>query len=255
MIELIIKDDEWDVVSCRRRNLKLWIDAKYNGLQASFIEKTDINQGELSALLKNKSFGEKKARSIELKAEMPYRYLDQKKPWELELTSESVLDKNEETEVAMFSRTSKSREINLDETDEYLTIKRVDFKLSAGISGYSVEYLNGDKAPIIFRRDWIESNGLNPEHLYAIKISGHSMETSLYDGDLVVVNVDDNKAIDGDVFAVNYEGELVIKRMLRQAGNWYLSSDNPDKRRYSDKLCNENCIVIGKVIYKQSERI
>lgn len=44
----------------RRQNLKKWIDEKYKGVQANFVNATDINQGELSALLKNKSFGEKK---------------------------------------------------------------------------------------------------------------------------------------------------------------------------------------------------
>lgn len=198
-----------------------------------------------------KSFGDKVARSMEIYA--------------IQLGHENIYpyffdglrkEEKDTDEMPMFMLSKPiSRAIDLDETDEYLTIKRVDFKLSAGISGYSVEYLNGDKAPIIFRRDWVESNGFDPESLYAIKISGHSMETSLYDGDLVVVNVDDIKAVDGDVFAVNYEGELVVKRMLRQSGSWYLSSDNPDKRKYSDKICHEECILIGRVIYKQSERI
>lgn len=155
----------------------------------------------------------------------------------------------------MFSRRPVSEEIDLDDTDEFIKIKRVDLKLSAGITGYSVEYLNGDRAPIIFRRDWVESKGLNPSKLYALKVSGQSMETSLYDNDLVVINADDTKPVDGEVFAVNYEGELVIKRLIRQAGAWHLSSDNMDKRKYADKVCHENCIIIGRVIYKQSERI
>ena len=80
------------------------------------------------------------------------------------------------------------------------------------------------------------------------------METSLYEDDLVVIIVDESKPIDGDVFAVNYEGQVVIKRLIRQAGNWYLFSDNQDKRKYADKICHKNCIMIGKVIYKQSEK-
>lgn len=44
----------------RRRNLRQWIADKYGGQQTRFAEAIAINQGELSALLKNKSFGEKK---------------------------------------------------------------------------------------------------------------------------------------------------------------------------------------------------
>ena len=64
------------ITDIRRENLQRWIDEKYNGVQAGFVAFTEINQGELSALLKNKSFGEKKARSIEEKAGMPIMWLD-----------------------------------------------------------------------------------------------------------------------------------------------------------------------------------
>lgn len=61
----------------RRVRLQLWIDDECEGSQSRFIEITDINQGELSGLLKKKSFGEKKARKLEGQAGMPNRYLDQ----------------------------------------------------------------------------------------------------------------------------------------------------------------------------------
>ncbi|TAN86146.1 MAG: hypothetical protein EPN14_00550 [Gallionella sp.] len=60
----------------RRKRLRQWINDNY-GSQAAFIEKTGINQGELSGLLRNKSFGEKKARNLELLAGMPSKWLDQ----------------------------------------------------------------------------------------------------------------------------------------------------------------------------------
>ena len=68
------------VVDARRARLKEWIDKHFNGQQAAFCYKHEINQGELSGLLKEKSFGEKRARSMELKAGMPYLYLDQVLP-------------------------------------------------------------------------------------------------------------------------------------------------------------------------------
>lgn len=143
----------------------------------------------------------------------------------------------------------------IDSDDGFVAIKRVDLKISAGVSGFGVEYLNGERSPIFFRRDWIDRKGYNPERLHAIPVSGQSMEPSLYDGDLVVINADDQKPVDSEVFAANYEGEVVIKRMVREAGNWWLSSDNPDKRKYPNKLCHEHCFIIGRIIYKQSERI
>lgn len=145
--------------------------------------------------------------------------------------------------------------IEIDDDSEFFAIKRVDLKISAGISGYAVEYLNGERSPIFFRRDWIEKNGYDADQLHAIAVKGESMETSLHGGDLVVINTADTKHLDGEVYAINYEGELVIKRMHREAGEWFLSSDNPNKRRFPNKICHEETLIIGRIIYKQSEKI
>ncbi len=64
------------MVDVRRAKLREWIDQYHNGVLAGFAAVTEINQGELSGLLRDKSFGEKKARSIEKKAGMPPGWLD-----------------------------------------------------------------------------------------------------------------------------------------------------------------------------------
>lgn len=136
-----------------------------------------------------------------------------------------------------------------------LPIRRALFKLSAGVSGYEVEYESGESEPIFMGKRWFDQNGYRPDKLLAVKVSGRSMEPSLWEGDLVVVNCDDTRPRDGDVFAANYEGELVIKRLKRDGGSWYLASDNADKVRYSDKLCEEGCGLIGRIVYRQTEHI
>lgn len=145
--------------------------------------------------------------------------------------------------------------IDLENNEDFPAVRRVKFKLSAGASGFAVDYRDQDGAPIVFRRTWLASKGLLAEKLFAVSVANGSMEPGLYDGDTVVVNTDSTTPKDGVVFAVNYEGEMVIKRLVRDAGQWWLASDNPDQRRYPRKLCDEHCIVIGEVVHKQSERI
>lgn len=67
--------DEDPIHAARRARLQAWIDDNYDGKQVRFIAATGINQGELSALLKAKSFGEKKAATLEAQAGMPKGYL------------------------------------------------------------------------------------------------------------------------------------------------------------------------------------
>ena len=65
-----------NITELRRANLRQWIDEHCGGRQALFAQTAAVNPGELSALLKNKSFGEKKARKIEQAAAMPAMWLD-----------------------------------------------------------------------------------------------------------------------------------------------------------------------------------
>jgi len=145
--------------------------------------------------------------------------------------------------------------IALENNPDFPAIRRVVFKLSAGASGFSVSYLDDSAPPIVFQRSWYESKGYRPEKLFATTVVNGSMEPGLYDGDTVVVNTAQTEPIDGTVFAVNYEGELVIKRLVRDEGKWWLSSDNPDKRLYPRKACHEGVFLLGEIVHKQSERI
>jgi len=69
-------DELLDVVSIRRKRLKQVIDERFGGRQTRFVDATGINAGELSALMRDKHFGEKKARSLEEQAGLPGGYLD-----------------------------------------------------------------------------------------------------------------------------------------------------------------------------------
>lgn len=150
---------------------------------------------------------------------------------------------------------SRTVSIDLDGNLDYPAIRHVRFKLSAGASGFGVEYQDDQHAPIVFQRRWFEGRGLRPDRLFAVSVANGSMEPGLFDGDTVVVNTAAKDPKDGVVFAVNYEGELVIKRIVRDMGQWWLCSDNPDQRRYARKVCDEHCVIIGEIVHKQSERI
>jgi phage repressor protein C with HTH and peptisase S24 domain len=136
-----------------------------------------------------------------------------------------------------------------------VAVRRVRFHANAGILGWSVEMQEEDAPPLFFRKEWFQRRHLSPEQLLGVKVRGSSMEPGLFDGDTVVVNRAENRAINGQVFAVNYEGECVIKRLKRDAGEWWLTSDNADKSRYPDQRVGDGVSLIGRVIYKSSERV
>ena len=136
----------------------------------------------------------------------------------------------------------------------FTLIPKVRLRLTAGISGFEIEPEPFDGTTAAVPTGWIERNGYERSKLIAIMVRGESMETTFYEGDLVVVNTADQKLVDGAVYAVNYEGEPVVKRLTRDAGQWWLTSDNPDQRRYYRRTCDESTKIIGRVVRKESER-
>jgi phage repressor protein C with HTH and peptisase S24 domain len=163
----------------------------------------------------------------------------------------------ERNELAHSVGTATRRVVVPDPTDvNFAKIRKVTLRLSAGILGFKTEEGDDDGETISMDLRWLEKRGLRQENLIAIDVKGQSMEPMLFDGDTVVINTADKKAVDGAVFAVNYEGEAVVKRMARDAGDWWLSSDNADQRRFPRKVCRgQECIIVGRVVQKLSEQI
>lgn len=137
---------------------------------------------------------------------------------------------------------------------EFAEIRKVKLRLSAGITGFDAIPDIEDGRPITFRKEWLIKKGYAAEKLIAIGVKGESMEPTMSAGDTVVINIADTVPKDGKTYAVNLDGEAVIKRMSRRFGRWFLVSDNPDQARFHPHECTQgNCIVIGRVVMLQRE--
>lgn len=140
------------------------------------------------------------------------------------------------------------------DNDEFAEIRKVKLRLSAGITGFDPIPDIEDGRPITFRKEWLIKKGYAADKLIAIGVKGESMEPTMSAGDTVVINIADTIPKDGKTYAVNLDGEAVIKRMSRRFGRWFLVSDNPDQARYHPHECTQgNCIVIGRVVMLQRE--
>ncbi len=139
---------------------------------------------------------------------------------------------------------------------EFVKIQKIKLRLAAGVSGYKAEQEQGGAAALSVPRTWVEKNGYSEDKLVAIKVSGESMQPGLFEGDIVIINTGDTTLVDGAVYAINYEGEPVVRRLSRDMGEWWLTCDNPDQQRFPRKLCRGGeCLIVGRIIMKESERI
>lgn len=233
----------------RRERLLALIDSDYGGQRVRFCERTGLSESRLAQLLsttyrEGTAFTEKTARKLEEQAGLQTLYFDQ--------GAVANIDPQFGLREGTFMRVRAVE----DDDPSLVHIPKVRLRLSAGISGFEVEPERYDGSTTTVPADWILRHGFNREALISIHVKGESMEPTLYEDDLVVINTADKKMVDGQVYAFNYEGEPVVKRLERDGGQWYLKSDNQDQRKFGRKTCRgDACIIIGRVVRKESERL
>jgi phage repressor protein C with HTH and peptisase S24 domain len=143
-----------------------------------------------------------------------------------------------------------------EQTAGFYQIAKVKLRLQAGVTGFQTEPDTKDGSTIGITKSWVDRRGFDPQFLIAMQVKGESMEPTLYEDDVVIINLADKKPVDNGVFAINYDGEAVVKRMSRDAGQWWLMSDNVDQRRFYRRQCRESeCIVIGRVVRREGDHI
>jgi len=133
--------------------------------------------------------------------------------------------------------------------------KVMGIRLSAGLSGVSVEYDRRDDGVWDVPRRWLDKGRYVRECLYAIEVHGESMEPNYYEGDVVVIDTADRTLVSGQVYAVNCEGEPAIKRLVKEGTLWYLYSDNPLPRYHKVLVTTGRVEIIGKIVLRQTYHV
>ncbi|WP_261810622.1 LexA family protein [Levilactobacillus humaensis] len=88
--------------------------------------------------------------------------------------------------------------------------------------------------------------GLPVGELFYLRVKGHSMEPTIKDGSLVLINRQPEVS-DGDIAAVLINNEATLKRVTIQDGKYILIPDNKDYAPILLDRSNENRIL-GKAI-------
>lgn len=85
----------------------------------------------------------------------------------------------------------------------------------------------------------------NPSKTLLVTVTGDSMiEANIFDGDVVIIERAERGSI-GDIVVALVDGELTVKRLLRDAGGWVLHPENPN---YPDIRPHGELRLIGIVI-------
>ncbi|MDM1546154.1 helix-turn-helix transcriptional regulator [Ignatzschineria indica] len=72
--------------------------------------------------------------------------------------------------------------------------------------------------PMAFRKYWIDNIlGICAKALIVIGVKGDSMEGEINNGDIILINKEDNALLNG-IYVIRIEGDLIVKRIQRLPG-------------------------------------
>lgn len=209
----------------RRARLRQWIEERYNGSQAAFVAAHKLNQGEISSLLKDKSFGSVKARNLEALTGMPERYLDDR-------TGDSLLPAPTPVGVPSSSR---------EEPPEGYVRLPVMCEASAGPGRAP---LLEAVQPVDVLESYIRQKlNANPRNLQVLTARGGSMTGVIEDGDIMFVEPTHEFTDDG-IYILTLDDLVRVKRLSVSitTGNVLIESNDGRKteelplREVADRL-------------------
>jgi phage repressor protein C with HTH and peptisase S24 domain len=136
---------------------------------------------------------------------------------------------------------------------ETIPIRAVKLHLQAGVSGFVAEPdLEVDHGYFQVPKYVIERLQLNPADLIIMAVKGRSMEPMYFEDDKVLVDTSKQIPKNNECFAVNWNGEPIVKCLIKKANDWCLYSFNP--KFPSISVRSGQASIIGQVIW-QPERI
>lgn len=137
----------------------------------------------------------------------------------------------------------------------FATVARHEASASAGGG-----FVNFDEDPIdhlAFSKTWLMQNGIQPGASILINARGQSMEPSIYDGDLVMIDRRKSEVRNGRIYVYNDPADGTrVKRLEVVPGHAIIvRSDNPDQKEFPPEYHTGGAMnaiaqnIIGEVVW------
>ena len=144
-------------------------------------------------------------------------------------------------------------ETPLDDDEVYVPFLQ-EVELAAGSGRFVIE--ESDSARLRFFKKDLRHNGVQFSNAKCVKVGGNSMLPVLRDGATVGVNVGKNTLsdiVDGDMYAINHNGQLRVKQVYRLPTGIRLRSFNreehPDEDYTFQQIKEQQISILGHVFW------
>lgn len=136
-----------------------------------------------------------------------------------------------------------------EESSDFVSVSRLSVEVSAGPGRVThvIEEIGG----LQFRRDFLRSAGVSPLNSAVVNVVGMSMEPTIKDGAVLLINKADREPRSGNIYAFSWGDDMLVKRFVKKDGAWLAVSDNPDKEEFPDILIDGSAssVIQGRAIW------
>ena len=124
-------------------------------------------------------------------------------------------------------------------------------RLQAAAGGGALDLDEAVKSYAYFRHEWLSRHGLVADRCSIIDVMGESMEPTLPEGCVILLDRNRRRRLEGRIFVVRTGDGLVVKRVGKGTdGGWQLVSDHP---RWPDAPWPGDAAIIGEVRWMARE--
>lgn len=137
-----------------------------------------------------------------------------------------------------------------DDPSEFVKIPRLEVAASLGNGSITPEEDN-IKGYLAFRNIWLQKRRLNPRFLTIIDAIGDSMQPTIHDGDVLLVDLRQKEPQDNGIFVLRLDNQLYAKRLHTRPGREIVvHSDNPASPPFPVALGRTQGVdIIGRVVW------
>jgi hypothetical protein len=197
-----------ELAAIRRHNLQCWLSAK-DITPKEFSEKLQKGRSYVSLIFKAyRPFGEKAARYIESKLNMPTLYLD-----------------SDGMQLEVISGWATLSDIGSDLSG---LVPRVDLQLVQTDGVWALSQKKRSLPPLAFSRDLMQRQGVNrAKDLIFFVLKGQSMSPRINNEDLLMIDMGQKNIDEEHMYLIRFADELRVRRLSRRVdGGLIIRADN-----------------------------
>lgn len=237
-----------DIYAIRKRNLEALAG---NRKRKECAEMWGTSPSVLSQILsKNpvRNLGDELARRIETAEKLPKGFLDNVQGQSRIAEPAPRADHSELRDIALWDDTTPVGD------DEVSVPFLKEVELAAGSGRFVIE--ESENSFLRFAKHNLRQNGVQFSNAKCVTVRGNSMIPVLRDGATVGVNTGINsvsEVTDGDLYAINHNGQLRVKQLYRLPSGVRLRSFNrdehPDEDYTFNQIQDEQISILGHVFW------